>query len=78
MARLVAFVADELGVDPARLHPETSLVDDLDVDSLDILRLAAGLDADFDVALPEELLPEILTVADLHHYVAAAMSRNGR
>ncbi len=75
---MIAFLSAELGIDAASLTLETSFVDDLMIDSLDVLRIAAGLDADFGIQLPAELLPEIRTVADLHYYVATVASHSGR
>ena len=49
---------------------ETSFVDDLDADSLDVVELTMALEEEFGLPeIPEEELKSIVTVGDLAEYV---------
>jgi len=74
--RVRRLVAEHLGVGFDDLTPEVSLIDDLAVDSLDLLELAVALEAEFGVTVPERTIAEVRTYGEL---VAAtvALARNG-
>lgn len=63
--RIRRLVADILGVEPEALAPEASLADDLAADSLDLVEIALGLEAEFDVRVPERVLDDVRTYAEL-------------
>jgi acyl carrier protein len=58
-------VADHLGVSTDELAPEVSLVDDLAADSLDLVELAIAIEAEFGIDVPEALVDDLRTYADL-------------
>ena len=62
-------IANQLGIDPGTIKPESKLVDDLKTDSLDIVELIMDLEQEFDVEIPDEELPKIQTVADIIGYL---------
>ena len=55
-ARVIAIVAETLSVDPADVHPHSSLLDDLGAESIDFLDLLFRLETAFQVDIPEEEL----------------------
>jgi acyl carrier protein len=57
--------SDMLGVDPAQLGYEVSLIDDLAADSLDLLEIALRLESELGIAVPERLLETVRTYGDL-------------
>ena len=63
--RVRRIVADHLGVGVEDLTPEVSLTDDLAADSLDLVEVALALENEFDLAVPEQVLDEVRTYADL-------------
>ena len=63
--RLRHLVAETLGISADELAAPVSLVDDLAVDSLDLLELAIGIEEALDVSLPERLLAAVRTYGDL-------------
>src|SRR5262249_15407989 len=63
--RLRRVVAEMLGTSDGEITASISLVDDLAVDSLDLLELALGIEEAFDVSLPERLLTGVRTYGDL-------------
>jgi len=70
--RVQAVVADRLGVEPSTLVPQVSLRDELAVDSLDLLDVMVALEDELGVVLPERMLDEIRTIADLVSATVAA------
>ena len=58
-------IANQLGIDPEKIQPETKLVDDLKTDSLDIVELIMDLEQEFDVEIPDGDLPNVKTIGDI-------------
>jgi acyl carrier protein len=69
-----AVVAERLGVAADELTPETSLLDDLAADSLDILEIALGAEEALGIVIPDAALDELRTYGDLVA-VASALVR---
>jgi long-chain acyl-CoA synthetase len=63
-------------VPPERLRPETRLVEDLGLASLDLVEVAAGFEEEFGVALPEEQMASA-TVAELEEAARRALTGAG-
>jgi long-chain acyl-CoA synthetase len=63
-------------VPPERLRPETRLVEDLGLASLDLVEVAAGFEDEFGVVLPEERMA-VATVADLEETARLALTGAG-
>ncbi|WAC69276.1 acyl carrier protein [Microbacterium sp. SL75] len=63
IAGLRAFLADMLDLAPESIRPESTLFDDLDVDSLSVLELAVFSEETYDVDL-EPLLREAHTAGN--------------
>lgn len=59
---------DELGHDVRGAHPGTDLRDDLGWDSLALFELI-GLFDRYAIDLPDDALPSLRTLGDVHHYV---------
>ena len=51
---VLACVADVLAIDPAKVKPDASLIDDLGAESLDFLDLVFRLETDFKVKIPRD------------------------
>jgi RimJ/RimL family protein N-acetyltransferase/acyl carrier protein len=67
-------IRDELGCELGNRTAEAALVDDLGWDSLALFEVV-GLFDRHGLELPEELLPALRTLGDLHHYFAALSSQ---
>lgn len=63
--RVIEIMIDNLGVDESDLNEETRLVEDLGVDSLDMVELAMELEEEFKVNLPDEEMESLKTVGDI-------------
>ncbi|MCR5092497.1 MAG: acyl carrier protein [Lachnospiraceae bacterium] len=71
MEKLKRIIADVLNVDPNEVTEETTFVEDLAADSLDILEIIMQIQDVFDIQVPQEEATKIKTVGE-----AAAMIRN--
>src|SRR5881628_2494895 len=74
--RVRCLVADTLGVGIDELAPEVSLTDELAADSLDLAELAARLEAELGLVVPERVLAHLRTYGDLVR-AAIAAARSG-
>lgn len=67
--KVKALLADQLEYDEDKITLESSLVDDLDADSLDVVDLIMSLEEEFDIEIPDEEIEEIKTVGDIVKYI---------
>ncbi|HRK07393.1 MAG TPA: acyl carrier protein [Pseudobdellovibrionaceae bacterium] len=64
-------IAEQLGVDPERVKPEASFIDDLGADSLDIVELVMAVEEEFGIEIPDEDAEKLKTVGDFCNYLSA-------
>ncbi len=69
--KLRQIIAEVLSVDPEELTENTTFVEDLCADSLDIYQIVMEIEETFHIEIPEEKLEKIRTVGE-----AAALIRN--
>lgn len=62
-------IADQLSIDVEEINMESSFVDDLGADSLDIVELIMALETEFDIEIPDEDAEKIATVGDVVEYI---------
>lgn len=68
--KVIAIIADKLGVEETDVTPEASFTNDLGADSLDTVELIMEFEKDFDVTIPDEDAERIVTVGDALKYLA--------
>jgi acyl carrier protein len=66
----------EFGLDPNAIEPSADLIEDLDLDSIDLVDLAVSLEEDRGIKLDEDDLKSVRTVADAVNAVHAAFARS--
>ena len=64
-------IVEQLGVDPERVRPEASFIDDLGADSLDIVELVMAMEEEFGIEIPDEDAEKLKTVGDVASYLQA-------
>ena len=69
LERLKKVIVEQLGVDENEITLESSFIEDLGADSLDIVELIMALEEEFDVEIPDEDAEKILTVGDALDYI---------
>ena len=67
--RVVAIVAEQLGVNKDQINLETSFVNDLGADSLDTVELVMELEEEFDINIPDDAAEKIQTVGQAIEYI---------
>ena len=62
-------IVQQLGVDPEKVKPAASFVEDLGADSLDTVELVMAFEEEFGVEIPDEDAEKIRTVGDAITYL---------
>ena len=62
-------VVEQLSVDEDEVTLESSFIDDLGADSLDIVELIMALEAEFGIDIPDSEAEKITTVGDAVDYI---------
>lgn len=62
--KLQEIIADVLNVDKAEIKMETTFVDDLCADSLDVFQIIMGLEEEYDIEIPSKEAEKIVSVKD--------------
>jgi acyl carrier protein len=68
-AKVKSIIADQLGVGEDEIKPESSFIEDLGADSLDIVELVMAMEEEFEVEIPDEEAENIKTVGDAISYI---------
>ena len=72
--KLKQIIADVLSVDPEQVKMETTFMDDLGADSLDVYQIIMGIEEEFDIEVSEELAENIKTVEEAVELIKNAMN----
>ena len=68
--KLCALIAEQFGVEVDTITADTSFVDDLGADSVDLVDLSMALEEEFGMdEMEEEDITSIVTVGDLYKYM---------
>ena len=67
--KVVAIIADKLGVQESAVTPDASLAADLNADSLDTVELIMEFEKEFGISIPDGETTKISTVGDAIAYV---------
>ena len=62
-------IVEQLGVEEEEIAMESSFIDDLGADSLDIVELIMALEEEFDLEIPDSEAEKIATVGDAVDYI---------
>ena len=62
-------IVEQLGVAEASVEMESSFIDDLGADSLDIVELVMALEEEFDMEIPDTDAEKVVTVGDVVEYI---------
>ena len=62
--KLQDIIVDVLNVQKDEIKPETTFVDDLGADSLDIFQIIMGIEETFDIEIDNDEAEKIVTVGD--------------
>jgi len=62
--KLKTIIAEVLNVDPDEITMDTTFMDDLGADSLDVYQIIMGIEEEFDIEVPAEEAENITTVEE--------------
>lgn len=62
-------IVEQLGVEEDEVTMESSFIDDLGADSLDIVELIMALEEEFDIEIPDSEAEKIAAVGDAVDYI---------
>ena len=62
-------IIEQLAAEDDAVKLETSFIDDLGADSLDIVELIMALEEEFDLQIPDSEAEKIMTVGDVVEYI---------
>ena len=67
--KVKGIIVEQLGVTDSSVTMESSFVDDLGADSLDIVELIMALEEEFDTEIPDADAEKVVTVGDVVDYI---------
>ncbi|OFI07694.1 acyl carrier protein [Clostridium acetireducens DSM 10703] len=69
LEKIKGIIAEQLGLEIEEINMDSSFVDDLGADSLDIVELIMALETEYDLEIPDEEAEKISTVGDVVEYI---------
>ena len=72
--KLKSVIAEVLNVDPDEITMDTTFVDDLGADSLDVYQIIMGIEEEFDIEIPAEKAEKISTVEEAVELIKGALN----
>jgi len=67
--KVKAILVDQLDVDEDAITMESSIIDDLGADSLDVVDMVMSMEEEFDIEIPDEEIEAMKTVGDLVKFI---------
>ena len=62
-------LCDQLDYDEEKVTMDSSIIDDLGADSLDVVDLVMSLEEEFDIEIPDEEIENVKTVGDMVRFI---------
>ncbi|MCD8328260.1 MAG: acyl carrier protein [Ruminococcus sp.] len=72
--KLREIIAEVLNVDADEITMETTFVDDLGADSLDIFQIVMGIEEEFNIEIGNEAAEKIVSVGDAVEQIRSALN----
>ncbi len=72
--KLKKVIAEVLNVDPEEITMESTFMDDLGADSLDVFQIIMGIEEEFDIEIPAEKAEKIATVEEAVELIKNAVN----
>ena len=67
--KVIKLVAEATKIDSAKITSGSSFIDDLNLDSLDIVELMMKMEDEFGIEIPEEDAESLKTIKDVSNYI---------
>ena len=72
--KLAKIIAEVLNVDANEITLDTTFVDELGADSLDVFQIIMGIEEEFDIKIPNEEAEKIVSVGDAVEAIKSALN----
>ena len=72
--KLAKIIAEVLNVDANEITLDTTFVDELGADSLDVFQINMGIEEEFDIEIPNEEAEKIVSVGDAVEAIKSALN----
>lgn len=72
--KLQNIIADVLNIDTDKIAMDTTFVEDLGADSLDVFQIIMGIEDEFDIQIPDDAAEKIVTVEDAVNQIKQAIN----
>ena len=72
--KLAKIIAEVLNVDANEITLDTTFVDELGADSLDVFQIIMGIEQEFDIEIPNEEAEKIVSVGDAVEAIKSALN----
>ena len=69
LEKITEIIVEQLNITGVEITEDTSLKDDLGADSLDLVEILMSLEEEFNISIPDEAIPGIVTVGDLVKFI---------
>jgi len=69
MDRIKKLIVKQSGIDESKITENSSFIDDLSLDSLDIIELIMEFEEEFDLEIPDKEAEKMKTVGDVVKYL---------
>ena len=63
--KVADLVAEQLGIDKAKITENANIIEDLGADSLDVIEMLMTLEDEFGITIPDEKINQIKTVGQI-------------
>ena len=73
LEKLKAAIAGVLNVDIDEITPETTFLEDLGADSLDLFQIIMGIEEEFDIEISTKVVEKIVSVGDAVEQIKLAI-----
>lgn len=72
--KLQSIIAEVLNIDANDITMDTTFVEDLGADSLDVFQIIMGIEEEFDIEIPTDAAENIVSVADAVEQIKNALN----
>ena len=72
--KLQKIISEVLGIEPEKVTMDSSFIDDLGADSLDVFQIIMAIEEEFDIEIDNEVAEHISTVSDAVEQIKNAIN----
>lgn len=73
--KLCDFLSSQLGIDPAEIHPESNVIEDLGADSLDLVEMLTEMESEYNIIITDERVRELTTVGEIAKFLEELINK---